>query len=156
MVKCGEGCNRGGLARCWHPFHTRTKEAMTTEIECSSYKSVVVFYELHCIAGLYIVGQEISTDSLALGCSTWNYGYTWKVESSNLVCNRIFFMESIKDTPFWRQTYSLGKRFGMAPPTAVVKLVHRVKPIDGKATHTRYSVNAMQMISSCQLLCSIN
>ena len=67
MVKCGEGCNRGELTRCWHPFHTRTKEAMTTDINCSSYKSVLVFYELDCIDGLYIGGQEISTDLLALG-----------------------------------------------------------------------------------------
>ena len=38
---------------------------------------------MNAIVVLYfLVGQIIITDSLALVCSTWNYGYTWKVESS--------------------------------------------------------------------------
>ena len=40
---------------------------------------------MNAIVVLYfLVGQIIITDSLALVCSTWNYGYTWKVESSEI------------------------------------------------------------------------
>jgi hypothetical protein len=62
------------------------KEAMTTTIACSSYKSVLVIYEHVCRCFLFIDGQRdgsVSTASLALGGSMWNWVYTWKVESSH-------------------------------------------------------------------------
>ena len=43
----------------------------------SYFMNAIILLVIHCWP------KNHHTDSLALGCSTWNYGYTWKVESSH-------------------------------------------------------------------------